>query len=103
MSAAGESTGPAHSIQKCLLVLTRVFAGQFHLYVYGASIRNPVPRDVGFALVPHVHKGAVFRIKLSHRVIPGDAAMLTEGGYNLVLKCGLTIYRFLPLITCRAQ
>ena len=44
-----------------------------------------MPRDVGFALVPYIYKGAVFRVKLAHRVIPGDTAIRTEGGYNLVL------------------
>ena len=59
--------------------------------------------NIGLTVLSDIHDGAVFRIKLAHRVISGDAAMLTEGGYNLVLKCGLTIYRFLPLITCFAQ
>lgn len=103
MSTTGESPRFAHSIQKCLLILAWVFSRQFNLYVYGATVRHPMPCNVGFALVPHIYKSAVFRIKLSYRVIPGYAAILTKGNYNLVLKCSLAIYRFLPLITCCAQ
>ena len=47
--------------------------------------------DVAFAVVPHVHETAVFREKLPDRMVPSDAAVLTEGYDYLVLKNGFGV------------
>jgi hypothetical protein len=41
--------------------------------------------DVALAVVPDVDHTAVFREELTDRVVPGYAAVLTQGSDNLVL------------------
>ena len=45
-----------------------------------------MPSDIGFAVVSDVYHRTVFRIKLTYGVVPGDAAVLTEGNDDLVLE-----------------
>ena len=44
--------------------------------------------DVRFAVIADPDNGAVFRVELPYRVVPGNAAVLTEGGDDLVLQYG---------------
>jgi hypothetical protein len=41
--------------------------------------------DISLAMVSYVHDSAVLGVKLSDRVVPGYAAVLTEGYDYLVL------------------
>jgi hypothetical protein len=41
--------------------------------------------DVAFAVMTHVHDRAVLGVELTYRVVPSDAAVLTEGYDNLIL------------------
>ena len=85
MSATGDSAGVTHSIQKFLLIRTRVLARQLNFDVQSLTIRNAMTPDISFAVVSHVHDSAVLGEELTYRVVPSDAAVLTEGYDNLVL------------------
>ena len=41
--------------------------------------------DIGFAMMTDIHESTVFRVELPDSVVPGYAAVLTEGHDNLVL------------------
>jgi hypothetical protein len=85
MSAAGDSAGVTHSIQKFLLIRARVFDRKFYLDINGSSIRNAVAPYVGLAVLADTNDAAVFCVELPHRVVYGVAAVFTEGCDNLVL------------------
>lgn len=85
MSAAGDSAGVTHSIQKFLLIRARVFARKFYLDINGSSIRNAVAPYVGFAVLADTNDTTVFRVELPYRVVYGIAAVFTESRDNLVL------------------
>lgn len=85
MSAAGDSTGVTHSVQKFLLIRARFLAGKFHFDIYGPSIRNAVAPDISLAVVTDIDDAAVFREELAYRVVPRYAAVLTEGYDDLIL------------------
>ena len=85
MGDTSESTGVPHSIQKISLVGARVFPGQLHLDVKCSTIRDSMSPDISLAVVPDVHDGAVLSVELPHRMVSGDAAVLTEGYDDFVL------------------
>ena len=85
MSTSSDSTGFTHSVQKFLLVIPGVFPGKFNLDVDGTTVRYPVSPDISLAVVSHVYDSAVLGVELTYRVVPGDAAVLTEGYDDLVL------------------
>ena len=85
MSAAGNRTGVTHSVQKLLLILPGVFPGKFHFDVQSLTVRDTMTHDVTLAVMAHVHDSAVLGVELAYRVVPSDAAVLTEGYDNLVL------------------
>jgi hypothetical protein len=85
VSAAGDSTGVTHSVQKFLLIRARFLTRQLDLDIDGSSIRNTVSENVGLAVVTDIDDAAVFREELTYRVVPCYAAVLTEGYDNLVL------------------
>ena len=62
-----------------------MLTGQFHLDVYCSSVRNTVAENISFAVAADSYEATVFRIKLPDRMVPSDAAVLTEGYDNLVL------------------
>jgi hypothetical protein len=76
-----------------LLVVSGVFPRQLNLDIQSATVRNAVPCDVAFAVVPHVDKTAVFRKELPDRMVSGNAAVLTEGYDDLVLQNRLLVNR----------
>ena len=59
--------------------------GKFNLDVQGLTVRATVAPDISFAVVSHVHDSAVLGVELAYRVVPGYAAVFTEGYDNLVL------------------
>jgi hypothetical protein len=85
MGYTGDSTCVPHGIQKFLLIRARVFTRKFHLDIQGPTIRNAMTHNVRLAVVSHIHETAVFRKKLPYRMVPSNAAVLTEGYDYLVL------------------
>lgn len=85
MCASSDGTGVTHGVQKLLLIRARMLTRQLDFDIQGFSIRNAVPPDISFAVVSHVYDSAVLGVELTYRVVPGDAAVLTEGYDNLVL------------------
>lgn len=73
------------------MIRARFLARKFDLDVQGLAVRNAVPPNIGLAVVADVYEGAVFRVELADRVVPGDAAVLTEGCDYLVLKYGFGV------------
>ena len=63
-----------------------MFAGKFDLDVYGPTVSDTMTHDVGLAMMPYVHDGAVLGVELAHRVISSYAAVVTEGYDDTVLK-----------------
>ena len=85
MSASRDSAGVTHSIQKFLLIRARVLTRKFYFDVDGSSVADTMTHNVGLAMVTDVDDTAVFRNELTYRVVPSDAAVLTEGYDYLVL------------------
>jgi hypothetical protein len=85
VSAAGDSAGVTHSVQKFLLIRARFLTRQLDLDVDGPSIRNTMAPDIGLAVVADADDAAVFREELTDRMVSSDAAVLTEGYDYLVL------------------
>lgn len=86
MSHTSESAGCSHSIQKFLLVRSRVFAGKFDLDIQGTTVANTMTHDVGLAVVAHVDHTAVLGEELSDGVVSSDTAVLAQSDNDLVLK-----------------
>ena len=60
--------------------------------------------NIGFTLLTDIYDRTVFCKKLTDCVVSCHAAVLTQGGNNLVLEFRFRIYnRRLPLITCAAK
>lgn len=91
VSAAGDSTGVTHSVQKFLLIRARMLTRQLHFYVDGPSIRNAVAPDIGLAVLTNMDDTAVFRKELADGVVPSDAAVLTESHDDFVLEYGFGV------------
>ena len=85
MSAASESAGVPHSIQKFLLIWAGFLARKFDLDIQRSAVRNTMPPDIGFAMLPDPNDRTVFRIELPYRMVHGIAAIFTERSDNLVL------------------
>ena len=51
-----------------------------------------MPENIRLAVVSNIHDSAVFRIKLTDRVVTSDAAILTESDENLVLQFCFGVY-----------
>ena len=85
MSASRDSAGSAHSVQKFLLIVPRVFPGQLHFDVDGSPIGNAMTHDVGFTMLTDVDDATVLREELPDRMITGNAAILAEGYDDFVL------------------
>lgn len=85
MSAASDSTGVTHSVQKLLLIRARFLTRQLNLNVDGPAIRNTVAPDIGLAVIADVDNATVFREELAHRMIDGIATVFTQSRDNLVL------------------
>ena len=62
-----------------------MFPGEFYFDINSPSIRLTVAPDIGLTVVSDVHDRAVLGVELAYRVVPGYAAVLTEGYDNLVL------------------
>lgn len=63
-----------------------MFAGKFDLDIQGSTVPDTMTHDVGLAMMPDVDHTAVFRKELTDRVVPGDAAVLTQSDNDLVLE-----------------
>lgn len=85
MSAASDSTGVTHSVQKLLLIRARFLTRQLDLDVDSSSVRNTVAPDISLAVLTDSDDTAVFREELTYRMVTSDAAVLTEGYDYLVL------------------
>ena len=83
--AASDSTGITHCFQKFFLILPGVFPGKFDLNVDGTTVRATMTHNVAFAMLTHTDQTAVLGVKLSDRVVPSYAAVLTESYDNPVL------------------
>lgn len=68
------------------MVLPRFLAGEFNLDVYRLAVRNAVSEYVGFAVLTDIHDSAVFSVELANRVVSCHAAVLAQGGNDLVLE-----------------
>lgn len=62
-----------------------MFPGKFNLDIQGLTVIDPVAPDISLAMMTHVHDRAVLGVELTYRVVPSDAAVLTEGYDYLVL------------------
>lgn len=63
-----------------LLVVTRVFAWEFHFDEKGFAVREAKAVNICLTVSAHVDDAAVLGIKLPYRVIPRVAAVGTQGG-----------------------
>lgn len=67
------------------MILAGFLARQLHLDIQGATIRDAVTHDVRLAVVTDIDYPAVFRVKLTDRMVSRNTAVLTECYDDFVL------------------
>ena len=68
-----------------------MFPGKFHFDVDGPTVRNTVTHNIALTMLAHTDDGAVLSVELTDRVVPSNAAVLTEGYDDFVLENGFRV------------